>query len=118
MTSQPRLVIVISVLASFVAFLDASAVNVALPAIQGDLGGGLSVQQWVVDAYLVTLGAFILIAGSLSDLLGRKKILATGLIIFAIASILCAIAPSAIFLIIARALQGIGGALVVPSSLA
>jgi len=71
MTKQQRLVLVISILASFVAFLDGSVVNVALPAIMRDLGGGLSVQQWVVDAYLVTLGSLILIAGSLSDLFGR-----------------------------------------------
>lgn len=118
MTKQQRLVLVVSILASFVAFLDGSIVNVALPAIQRDLGGGLSVQQWVVDAYLLTLGSFILIAGSLSDLLGRKKILTVGLIGFGVASLLCAAAPSGTLLIVFRALQGVAGALLVPSSLA
>jgi EmrB/QacA subfamily drug resistance transporter len=113
-----RLVLVVSILASFVAFLDSSVVNVALPAITKSLGGGLVVQQWVVDAYLLTLGSLILIAGSLSDLFGRKKVLVFGLIGFLIASVLCGIAPNATFLIIARGLQGIAGALLVPSSLA
>ncbi len=116
--SQHRLVLVVSILASFVAFLDGSVVNVALPAIMRDLGGGLVTQQWVVDAYLITLGALILIAGSLSDLFGRKKILQFGLLGFGAASLLCALAPSSSFLILARALQGIAGALLVPSSLA
>ncbi|HMH31168.1 MAG TPA: MFS transporter [Methylomirabilota bacterium] len=118
MTKQQRLVLIVSVLASFVAFLDGAIVNVALPAIQNDLGGGLSVQQWIVDAYLLTLGSLILIAGSLSDLLGRRKILKIGLWGFASASLLCALAPSSEFLIAARALQGAAGALLVPSSLA
>jgi EmrB/QacA subfamily drug resistance transporter len=118
MTRQQRLVLVVSILASFVAFLDGAIVNVALPAIQRDLGGGLSAQQWVVDAYLLTLGSFILIAGSLSDLLGRKRIMGLGLLGFGIASILCALAPSAGSLIFFRALQGLAGALLVPSSLA
>lgn len=118
MTKQQRLVLVVSILASFVAFLDGSIVNVALPAIQRELGGGLAAQQWVVDAYLLTLGSFILIAGSLSDLLGRKKILILGLIGFGLASLLCAIAPNSTTLIIFRALQGVAGALLVPSSLA
>lgn len=118
MTRRQRLILVISILASFVAFLDGAIVNVALPAIQRELGGGLSVQQWVVDAYLLTLGAFILIAGSLSDLLGRKKILTFGLIGFALASLLCTVAPNAGFLVAARAVQGLAGALLVPSSLA
>ncbi len=108
----------VSILASFVAFLDSAIVNVALPAIQHELGGGLSAQQWIVDAYLLTLGSLILIAGSLSDLLGRKKILSLGLIGFAVTSLLCAVAPNSSLLIIFRALQGIAGALLVPSSLA
>lgn len=118
MTRPQRLVLIISILASFVAFLDGSIVNVALPAISRSLGGGLVTQQWVVDAYLITLGSLILLAGSLSDLFGRKKILMVGLIGFGITSLLCAFAPNATFLIIGRALQGVAGALLVPSSLA
>lgn len=118
MQTHQRLVLAIAVLASFVAFLDGSVVTVALPAIMRELGGGLSTQQWVVDAYTLTLGALILVAGSLSDVFGRVVILRTGLIAFGVASLLCAIAPSAEILIIARAIQGIGGALLVPSSLA
>jgi EmrB/QacA subfamily drug resistance transporter len=118
MTKQQRLVLVISILASFVAFLDGSVINVGLPAITRELGGGLATQQWVVDAYLITLGAFMLIAGSFSDLFGRKRVLLVGLLGFAAASALCAVAPSGLFLIISRAVQGLAGALLVPSSLA
>lgn len=118
MTKQQRLVLVVSILASFVAFLDTAIVNVALPAIQRELGGGLATQQWIVDSYFLMLGSLILIAGSLSDLIGRKKILSLGLWGFAAASVLCAVAPSSGFLIVFRAVQGITGALIVPSSLA
>jgi len=118
MTRQQRLVLVISILGSFVAFLDSSVVNVALPAIMRDLGGGLATQQWVVDAYLLTLGSLILVAGSLSDLFGRVRILVAGLIGFAITSLMCAVAPTDLFLTVSRGLQGIAGALLVPSSLA
>ena len=108
----------IAILASGVAFLDGSVVNVALPAIQRSLGGGLALQQWVVDAYAVTLGALMLIAGSLSDLFGRKRVLQWGLAGFLAASLACAAAPSGTMLIVARSLQGAAGALLVPSSLA
>jgi len=113
---------VVAILASFVVFLDGSVVNVALPAIAGDLDGGvldgLALQQWVVDAYLVTLGALILVAGSLSDVLGRRRVLAWGLIGFGLASLACAVAPTGVVLVVARAVQGAAGALLVPSSLA
>ncbi len=118
MDSQQRMVLLVAILASLIAFLDGSVINVALPAISEDLGGGLSVQQWVVDAYLITLGSLMLIAGSLSDLFGRKKILLAGLIGFGAASLMCALAPNSNALIIARGLQGAAGALLVPSSLA
>ncbi|MDQ1583838.1 MAG: hypothetical protein QOF36_1892 [Microbacteriaceae bacterium] len=113
-----RSVLIVAILASFVAFLDAAAINVALPAISGELGGGLPLQQWVVDAYLVTLGSFILIAGSLSDVFGRLRILRIGIAGFGATSLLCAVAPTGVFLVVARALQGVAGALLVPSSLA
>lgn len=113
-----RIVLLVAILASFVAFLDGTIINVALPAITREFGGGLPVQQWVVDAYLLTLGAFILLAGSLSDAFGRVRILTIGLIGFGVTSLLCAFAPSAEFLIVVRALQGAAAALLVPSSLA
>lgn len=118
MTKKQRTILLVAVLASFVAFLDGSVINVALPAMADELGGGLILQQWVVDAYLITLGALMLIAGSLSDLFGRKKILLGGLIGFGVTSLLCAVAPTGEFLVISRALQGCAGALLVPSSLA
>ncbi|PQZ93057.1 MFS transporter [Arthrobacter sp. MYb227] len=118
MNRQQRVVLQIAILASFVAFLDGSIVNVALPAISKELGGGISTQQWVLDGYLLSLGALILVAGSLSDIFGRVKILRTGLLLFGIASLLCVVAPNAGILIAARLLQGAAAALLVPSSLA
>ncbi len=117
MSSSQR-VLIVAILASFVAFLDGSVVNVALPAMTRELHGGLVMQQWVVDAYTLALGSLILVAGSFSDLFGRKKILSIGLVGFGIASLMCAIAPSSTLLIIARGLQGVAGALLIPSSLA
>ena len=108
----------IAVLASFVAFLDGTVITIALPAMERDLGGGLSTQQWAVDAYLITLGALILVAGSVSDAYGRLLVMRIGLIGFALTSIAIAVAPGPELLIVARALQGIAGALLVPSSLA
>ena len=91
--TQQRLVIWIAALASFVAFLDGTVVNVALPAISEELGGGLTTQQWAVDAYLITLSALILLAGSVSDAYGRILVMRIGLIGFGIASIAIAAAP-------------------------
>ncbi|MGC5165645.1 MFS transporter [Luteimicrobium sp. DT211] len=125
MTPAQRRVLVVAILASFVAFLDGSVVNVALPAISDELAGpldsgldALALQQWVVDAYLVTLGSLILLAGSLSDVHGRKRILVVGIAGFGVTSLACALAPTGLFLVAARALQGVSGALLVPSSLA
>jgi EmrB/QacA subfamily drug resistance transporter len=106
------------VLASFVAFLDGSVVNLALPAIAYDLGGGLALQQWVVDGYLLALGALILVAGAVSDQYGRLAVLRAGLVLFAVASLLCAAAPTGWVLVSARCVQGVGAAFLVPSSLA
>ncbi|BCW41128.1 MFS transporter [Arthrobacter sp. StoSoilB3] len=108
----------VAIVASFVAILDGFVVNLALPAIGRELGGGLVIQQWVVDAYLLTLGALILVAGSLSDHFGRARILEWGLAGFAVTSMLCGLAWSGEVLVVSRALQGIAGALLVPSSLA
>jgi EmrB/QacA subfamily drug resistance transporter len=121
-TSLQRRVLLVTILASFVSFLDGTVVTVALPAIATELGGdgegALALQQWVVDGYLVTLGAFILLAGSLSDVHGRRRVLAVGLVGFAVTSVLCALAPTGPVLVVARLLQGVAGALLVPSSLA
>lgn len=90
----------------------------ALPAIQHDLGGGLALQQWVVDAYLLTLGSLILVGGSLSDLFGAHRIFLVGILSFGAISVLCGVAPDGNTLIVARALQGVAGALLTPSGLA
>jgi EmrB/QacA subfamily drug resistance transporter len=103
---------------STVVFLDATVVNVALPALSDDLGVGLADQQWVVEAYLLALVSLLLVGGSLGDQFGRRRIFILGLGLFGLTSILCAIAPSTAVLIGARALQGFAGALLVPGSLA
>jgi EmrB/QacA subfamily drug resistance transporter len=113
-----RPLVAVAVLASFVAFLDGSVVNLALPAIGREFGGGLALQQWVVDGYLLTLAALILVAGAVSDQFGRLTVLRTGLTVFAVSSVLCAVAPTGWVLIAARCLQGVGAAFLVPSSLA
>lgn len=118
MTREQRLILAVAILGSFVSFLDGTLANVALPAIREELGGGLSAQQWIVDAYLITLGALILIAGALSDVFGRIGVFRAGLIGFGITSAAIALAPTVEFLIVTRALQGAAGALLVPSSLA
>ena len=117
-TARGRWVIAAAVLGSGIAFLDSTVVNVALPAIRRDLGGGLSGLQWVVDAYLLTLGSLIIFGGSLGDLFGRRRLFCYGLAGFAAASALCGVAPTITALIVARGLQGIAGALLVPTSLA
>lgn len=111
-------VLVVAIVVSFIAFLDGAIINVALPAMADELGGGLMLQQWAVDAYLLALGALILLAGSLSDSFGRLRIIRIGLYGFAATSVLCAVAPDGVVLVIARGLQGAAGALLVPSSLA
>lgn len=103
---------------SFVAGLDATVVNVALPAIRDDLGGGLAGQQWVANAYLLTLGSLILVAGSLGDLYGERRVFAIGVGGFGAVSVVCAAAPTIEVLIAGRALQGVFGALLTPSALA
>ena len=111
-------VLVVAILASFVAFLDGSVVNLALPAIARELHGGLALQQWVVDSYLLSLGALILLAGSISDVLGRVVVLRWGLVAFGVGSLLAAAAPTGFVLVCARLIQGVGAAFLVPSSLA
>jgi len=115
---RKRLALLAAIMGSFVAGLDASAVNVALPAIRADLGGGLAGQQWVSNAYLLTLGSLILVGGSLGDLFGERRIFSIGVAGFGVASLLCAVAPSIDALIACRAIQGVFGALLTPSALA
>lgn len=107
-----------TVLGSGIAFLDGTVVNVALPAISEDLDASISGMQWTVNAYLVTLSALMLLGGGLGDRYGRRAVFVVGLAAFTGASIVCGLAPSVEVLVVARALQGVGGALLVPSSLA
>jgi len=111
-------VLAATVLGSGMAFLDGTVVNVALPAIGRDLDAGLSGLQWILDAYLLTLGALLLLGGALGDRYGRRRLFEVGLVAFSAASALCGLAPNLGLLIVARAVQGIGGALLVPGSLA
>ncbi|HWH44556.1 MAG TPA: MFS transporter [Thermoleophilaceae bacterium] len=115
---RKRLTLVACILGSTVVFVDTTVVNVALPALSEDFGASLAEQQWVVEAYLLTLGALILIGGSLADLFGRRRVFTAGLAAFGVTSLLCAVAPSVGLLVAARALQGVAGALLVPASLA
>jgi len=118
MSNLARWTLVASILGSSMAFIDGSVVNVALPNIQHDLGGGLAAQQWIVDAYLLTLGALILVGGSLGDIFGELRVFAIGVASFGAVSILCAAAPDSTTLIVFRGLQGVAGALLTPASLA
>lgn len=102
----------------FIGLVDANAVNLALPAIAGDLGGGVAGAQWTIDAYNVTFAAFLLTAGSLGDRFSRRRMLRIGLVTFVGASIACALAPSLTLLLVARAIQGLGAALMLPQGLA
>jgi EmrB/QacA subfamily drug resistance transporter len=115
---RKRLALLAAILGSFVAGLDATVVNVALPAIERDLGGGLAGQQWVSNAYLLTLGSLILVGGSLGDLYGERRIFVLGVAGFGVVSVVCALAPSIEVLVVGRALQGVFGALLTPSALA
>jgi EmrB/QacA subfamily drug resistance transporter len=117
-SSAARWTLVASILGSSMAFIDGSVVNVALHYITDDLGGGLASQQWIVDAYLLTLGALILVGGSLGDIFGELRVFAFGVASFAVASVLCAAAPDSTALIVFRGLQGAAGALLTPASLA
>ncbi len=118
MSRRQLLTLVATILGSTVVFLDGTVVNVALPAISDNLDAGLAGQQWVVEAYLLTMVSLLLVGGSLGDQFGRRRMFVAGLVGFGATSALCAIAPSDEFLVGARALQGIAGALLVPGSLA
>ena len=117
-TATERWVLTAAILASSMAFIDGSALNVALPAIQTDLQANGAQLLWIINAYMLMLAALILVGGSLGDRLGRKKVFMAGIGLFGIASLACGLAPSIEWLIAARILQGIGGALMIPGSLA
>ncbi|MFJ8209609.1 MFS transporter [Streptomyces sp. NPDC096033] len=117
-SARGRWVLLATVLGSSMALLDSTVVNVALPRIGRDLGADLAVLQWTVNAYLLTLAGLILVGGALGDRFGRRRIFVLGVVWFAVGSLLCGIAPNAGVLIGARALQGVGGALLTPGSLA
>jgi EmrB/QacA subfamily drug resistance transporter len=118
--SEPRgrWILLATVLGSSVAMLDATVVNVALPQLAGDLGASMSGLQWTVNGYTLTLAGFILLGGSLGDHYGRRRIFVIGVVWFAVASVLCGVAQNIPMLVAARALQGVGGALLTPGSLA
>jgi EmrB/QacA subfamily drug resistance transporter len=116
--SSKRGALVAAILGSTVVAVDVTVVNIALPHITDDLGGGLAGQQWVANAYLLTLASLILISGSLSDLFGERRVFVAGVAGFGAFSLLCAIAPTIGVLVAARALQGVAGALLTPASLA
>lgn len=118
MSRDKRLVLIAAIMGSAVVSVDATVVNVALPAIRSDLGGGLAGQQWISNGYLLTLSSLILVAGSLGDLFGEKRVFTVGVAGFGAASLLCAMAPSIEVLVGARALQGVFGALLTPAGLA
>jgi EmrB/QacA subfamily drug resistance transporter len=118
MTGSRRFVLIGTILGSAMVFIDGTVVTVALPAMQNDLGGGLSAQQWVVDAYLLTLGSLILVGGSLGDIFGPVRMFTVGVAAFGVASVLCALAPDINALIVFRGVQGVAGALLTPASLA
>jgi EmrB/QacA subfamily drug resistance transporter len=107
-----------TVLGSSLAFIDGSVVNVALPAIQRDLAAGAAATQWVMNAYLLLLASLVLVGGASADRFGRRRVFALGVVVFTAASVLCGLAPSTTVLVVARALQGVGAALLVPASLA
>ncbi|MFE2275821.1 MFS transporter [Streptomyces sp. NPDC059454] len=115
---QGKWILLTTVLGSSMALLDSTVVNVALPRIGRDLDADLAALQWTVNAYMVTLAGLILLGGALGDRFGRRKVFVIGVLWFAVASLLCGLAPNAGVLIAARALQGVGGALLTPGSLA
>lgn len=117
-TSRKRWVLVATVLGSSLTFIDGSALGVALPAIQRDLDAGPAAVQWVSNAYLLTLGALVLIGGAAGDRFGRRKVFLIGIAVFALASVACGLAPTVDLLIAGRALQGVGAALLTPGALA
>jgi len=115
---RKKLALAATILGSSMAFIDSSVVNVALPSLQNELGASVAAMQWVVDAYLLFLASLVLVGGALGDRFGRRRIFVIGIVVFTFASAACGFAPNSAALIVARAAQGIGAALLVPGSLA
>ena len=116
--SHKRWILAATVLGSSLTFIDGSALGVALPSIQRELGAGPAAVQWVSNAYLLTLGALVLIGGAAGDRFGRRLVFLIGVALFALASIACALSPTVQLLIAGRAVQGVGAALLTPGALA
>src|SRR6202047_3735047 len=117
-SAHPRLVLATTILASSLAFIDGSVVNVGLPAIARSLHADAADLQWVINAYLLPLSALLLLGGAAGDIFGRRRVLVMGVTLFGLSSVACAIAPSIAFLLAARLVQGASAALVMPNSLA
>jgi EmrB/QacA subfamily drug resistance transporter len=117
-TARARAVLATTILGSSMAMLDGTIVNVALPRIGEELHASVAGLQWILDGYLLSLASLILVAGALGDRYGRRKVFLFGVVWFGVASLLCALAPNTTFLVAARVVQGIGGALLTPGSLA
>src|SRR3982075_4202725 len=115
---RKRLTLAATILGSSMAFIDGSVVNIALPAIQQALHADAASTQWIVNAYLLLLGAMVLVGGSAADLYGRRRIFLIGIALFTAASVACGLSPNVTVLIVSRAGQGLGAALVTPASLA
>src|SRR5450432_695208 len=115
---DPRFALVVAVLGSSMAFLDGTVVNVALPVMQRSLGATVGQMQWIVEAYALLLASLVLVGGALGDRLGRRRVFSAGVLLFALESVGCGAAPGVGVLIVARAVQGVGAALLVPGSLA
>ncbi|MBA2589878.1 MAG: MFS transporter, partial [Alphaproteobacteria bacterium] len=114
-TAHPNWVLATCILASSLSFVDGSVTNVALPAIAKSLQAGSADLQWVINAYLLPLSALLLLGGAAGDRYGRRRLLVGGTALFAVASILCALAPDLNLLLAGRALQGIGAAILMPN---
>jgi EmrB/QacA subfamily drug resistance transporter len=117
-TTHPRMVLATTILASSLAMVDGSVVNVGLPAIGASLRAGAAELQWVINAYLLPLSALLLLGGALGDRFGRRRLLVMGVALFAVASAACGLAPTSGWLLLARAVQGVGAAILLPNSLA
>src|ERR1700733_14095968 len=115
---RKRLTLAATILGSSMAFIDGSVVNIALPAIQQALHADVASTQWIVNGYLLLLGALVLVGGAAADLYGRRRIFLTGIAVFTAASVACGLAPNIEALIVSRAAQGFGAALLTPASLA